>query len=110
MKYFIIFIRKSPKASTKKSKESRVWALGGAAKDMVSLDYTKDKEASGDTAVLQQADYLPDSKLVGTLQGQVRENEYESSSEEEIEEEEEEENAPDQPKVQKKAGIFSYFK
>lgn len=76
---------------------------------MVALDYTKDKEASGDTAVLQQADYLPDSKLVGTLQGQVRENEYESSSEEELEEEEEE-NAPDQPKVQKKAGIFSYFK
>lgn len=60
-----IIFRKSPKPkeSSKKSKESRVWPLGGAPKDMGSLDYTKDKEAAETAALSPQAVYLPDPKV-----------------------------------------------
>jgi hypothetical protein len=54
--------RKSPKATSKKSKESRVWPLGGAPKDMETLDYTKDKDI-GESPLPQQAVYLPDPKV-----------------------------------------------
>lgn len=32
-----------PKPSPKATKQPRTWPLGGAAKDISSLDYTKDK-------------------------------------------------------------------
>lgn len=56
-------VRKSPKAASKKSKESRVWPLGGAPKDMETLDYTKDKDI-GESPLPQQAVYLPDPKVI----------------------------------------------
>lgn len=102
---------KSPKAASKKSKESRIWALSGGAKEFESIDYTKDKDAA-DTVLPQNAVYLPDPKAIGTLKGNVRDMEYESDSEEEEEEEEVESNAAARQTQQKqsKGGIFSLFK
>ncbi|XP_046442253.1 signal recognition particle receptor subunit alpha homolog [Daphnia pulex] len=102
---------KSPKATSKKSKESRVWPLGGAPKDMETLDYTKDKDI-GESPLPQQAVYLPDPKSVGTLQGEVRDMDFESESEEEEQQEEgTTDYVPKQVTQQKKqTGIFSLFK
>ncbi|XP_057364813.1 signal recognition particle receptor subunit alpha homolog [Daphnia carinata] len=103
---------KSPKAASKKSKESRVWPLGGAPKDMETLDYTRDKDL-GESPLPQQAVYLPDPKAVGTLQGEVRDMDFESESEEEEDVEERGKNdyVPQQVSQQKKkTGIFSLFK
>ena len=63
-----LFRPKSPKpgSSSKKSKESRVWALGGTTKDMETLDFTKDKEGAATAPLNAQADYLPDLKVKDT--------------------------------------------
>ena len=88
----------------KKTKESRVWKLGGAVKDLETLDYTKGKE-KGDS-VLPNAAYLLDAGVVGTLKGQVRDMEV---SEDE-EEDDIQENITEQAKTKKKSGLFSLFK
>lgn len=100
---------------------------------METLDYTKDKDI-GESPLPQQAVYLPDPMVievsclnmtdgktikififfyqsVGTLQGEVRDMDFESESEEEEEEQEGTTYVPKNTGQQKKqTGIFSLFK
>ncbi|XP_014467348.1 PREDICTED: signal recognition particle receptor subunit alpha homolog isoform X2 [Dinoponera quadriceps] len=67
--------QKSPKPE-KAGKKPRIWELGGTAKDLATLERTKDKpEESGD--------YVPaDTTLVGQMKGGIRDLEVNSESEE----------------------------
>jgi len=106
---------KSPKAASKKGKESRTWALGGTNKEFESLDYTKDKISSDSETIFQQASYMPKAESVGTLKGELKDMEVESDDDYEEEEEEEEviernTRKTAEASTKKAGGIFSMFK
>ncbi|GBP50332.1 Signal recognition particle receptor subunit alpha homolog [Eumeta japonica] len=91
---------KSPKA-TDRVKKPRVWELSGDSRDVASLEFTTDKpDGDNDT-------FIPDTELIGQMQGKIRDlevdSEEESSSEEELDE--------TRPAPAKKTGgMFSLFK
>jgi len=99
---------KSPKANSKKSKESRTWALGGTTKEFESLDYTKDKDSADN--VSQQALYMPNAESIGTLKGELKDMEVESEEDYEEEEEEQQDRKKVETSSKKSGGIFSLFK
>lgn len=91
--------QKSPKPE-KAGKKPRIWELGGTAKDLASLERTKDKpEESGDYVAV-------DTALVGMLKGGIPDLEVNSDSEDESDQEIEH----SKPQVQKKTSMFTMFK
>ncbi|XP_072750017.1 signal recognition particle receptor subunit alpha homolog isoform X2 [Anoplolepis gracilipes] len=94
--------QKSPKPE-KAGKKPRIWELGGTAKDLATLERTKDKpEESGDYVAA-------DTALVGQMKGSIRDLEVNSESEDNSDEEEEIEHSKLQ--MQKKnTSMFSMFK
>ncbi|KDR08912.1 signal recognition particle receptor subunit alpha homolog [Zootermopsis nevadensis] len=102
--------KKSPKP-TKEGKKPRVWDLGGNTKDLANLDYTKDKPTDG---VPGQDEIQPDTRIIGSMAGGIRDLEVESDSENEVEYEEEGINS--EPRKQnavtgaKSKGVFSLFR
>lgn len=77
--------KKSPKPS-KEGKKPRVWDLGGNTKDLANLEYTKDKPTDG---MPGRDEIQPDTKIIGSMAGGIRDLEVESDSEDEMEYEEE---------------------
>ncbi|KAJ9586851.1 hypothetical protein L9F63_019533 [Diploptera punctata] len=98
--------KKSPKP-TKEGKKPRVWDLGGNEKDLPNLEYTRDKPQDGESA---QPDLRPDTNIIGTMAGRIRDIEVESDSEDDYEEEIEVHHARKVEQQPKSKGVFSLFR
>ncbi|XP_020292305.1 signal recognition particle receptor subunit alpha homolog [Pseudomyrmex gracilis] len=89
--------QKSPKPE-KAGKKPRIWDLSGTAKDLATLERTKDKPEKSD-------DYIAANRaLVGQMKGGIRDLEVDSESEDDYDQE------YSKPQVQKKTSMFSMFK
>ncbi|KAK9686048.1 Signal recognition particle, alpha subunit, N-terminal [Popillia japonica] len=103
--------KKSPKPQSEKAgKKPRVWELSGSPKDLKSLERTVDRPSDE-----SQNNFVPNTEMIGKMQGTIKDLEVgESSSDEEYEEEQyEEENkksANHSSKPSKKGGMFSLFR
>lgn len=104
-------VKKSPKSpkspKVDRVKKPRVWDLGGNSRDLPSLDFSTDKPEDA------RQEFVPDTELIGQMQGKIRDLEVESSEESDVEEEYEEEEAYEEVKVsapKKSGGMFSILK
>jgi len=101
--------KKSPKPP-KEGKKPRVWDLGGNTKDLANLEYTKDKPTDG---MPVRDDIQPDTTIIGSMAGGIRDLEVGSDSEDEVEYEEEVYAEPHKQSGEsgvKSGGIFSMFR
>ncbi|XP_067011837.1 signal recognition particle receptor subunit alpha homolog isoform X2 [Anabrus simplex] len=100
--------QKSPKPA-KEGKKPRKWELEGSNKEFTTLDYTRDKPQ-------ETSEILPDTRMVGSMTGGIRDLEVDSDSEDAYDSEEEpEENVAPTVQKQKAApsksrGVFSLFR
>ncbi|XP_047099608.1 signal recognition particle receptor subunit alpha homolog isoform X1 [Schistocerca piceifrons] len=70
--------QKSPKPEKEKAgKKPRVWELGGTSRDVANLERTRDKPEDRDAVAPR-----PDTSMVGTMSGGIRDLEVESSDSE----------------------------
>lgn len=98
---------KVPKPSPKATKQPRTWPLGGAAKDISSLDYTKDKPNNNADSPIE---IETNNEIVGQMVGGIKDIEIDSDSDEEESDEKFETAAERKRKNDNKKSVFSMFK
>uniref|UniRef100_A0A1L8DVM6 Putative signal recognition particle n=1 Tax=Nyssomyia neivai TaxID=330878 RepID=A0A1L8DVM6_9DIPT len=101
--------KKSPKSPQDKAgKKPRVWELGGTAKDLVTLDRSKDKPED------MKSDFTANNEMIGTMRGVIQDLEVESEDDEDVSE-----SSGDEVEVKanttrtttkKTSGMFSLFR
>ncbi|KAI4464108.1 signal recognition particle receptor subunit alpha [Holotrichia oblita] len=100
--------KKSPKPQSEKAgKKPRVWELSGSPKDLKSLERTVDKPDES------QTNFVPNTEMIGKMQGTIKDLEVDESSDEDYEEqqyEEDENKKSSNHSKPAKGGMFSLFR
>ncbi|XP_022194745.2 signal recognition particle receptor subunit alpha homolog [Nilaparvata lugens] len=101
---------KSPKPA-KEGKKPRVWDLGGNAKDVAVLEYTRDKPQNDDDI---GSNVQADSTMVGQMVGGIRDLEVESEEDDDDDDDDDDEQQVQQntnkKQSSKSSGMFSMFR